>query len=190
MSEQFVIAHCSPTLAGIKTGNLFPVKVKKGADINEEIRSLNRILREKGLRVVPVKRRADSVLLYIYRPSFLEKDLQDPEALRILKKKGYSCKSTVNALAELMRHMAADEEFPHEVGLFLGYPPSDVQSFMDSSRKGVKCTGCWKAYSNKEGAEETFRKYKRCTEKYKLLYKKGSPLTELAVVTDTPAAIF
>ena len=186
MSEQFVIAHCSPTLAGIKTGNLFPVKVKGGADINDEIRQLNRILRDAGLRVIPVKRGGDSVLLYVYRPTFLEMDLQDPEALRILKEKGYSCKSMVNCLAELMKHLAEDEEFPHEIGLFLGYPPSDVQSFMADSRDGVQCTGCWKAYSDKEGAEETFRRYKRCTEKYILLYKKGRPLKDLVVAADAP----
>lgn len=38
----------------------------------------------------------------------------------------------------------------NEVGLFLGYPPEDVRCFMNDSRRGVKCTGCWKAYGDEE----------------------------------------
>lgn len=29
MSEELIIEHCSPTLAGIKTGSLFSVKIKE-----------------------------------------------------------------------------------------------------------------------------------------------------------------
>ena len=36
MPEQFLIEHCSPTLAGLKTGNLFPVSTEPGEDIEKE----------------------------------------------------------------------------------------------------------------------------------------------------------
>ena len=87
MSEQYLIEHCSPTLAGIKTGSLFPVKIKKGSDIKEELRKLNGIIREKGLRAVLVRKRSNSVLVYVYRPDYLARDLKDPKALEILKEK-------------------------------------------------------------------------------------------------------
>lgn len=53
MSEQFLIRHASPTLAGIKTGNMFSVKINGDTDIYQEIRELNAILKKKGLRVIP-----------------------------------------------------------------------------------------------------------------------------------------
>ena len=97
MPEQFLIEHCSPTLAGLKTGNLFPVRIEPGQDICNEVRELNRLLRQKGIRVVILKRMEGKALLYLYRPDFLERDLGCPEARRILEEKGYCCGSAGNS---------------------------------------------------------------------------------------------
>lgn len=44
MPEEYVIDHCSPTLAGLKTANMFPVKLEPDEDIAGEVRNLNRLL--------------------------------------------------------------------------------------------------------------------------------------------------
>ncbi len=75
MSEEFIIEHCSPTLAGIKTGNMFSVRIKDKTDINKEVRELNKTLKGKGLRVIVLKNTGEYALVYIYRPYHLEKDL-------------------------------------------------------------------------------------------------------------------
>ena len=49
MPEQLLIDHCSPTLAGLKTANMFQVSLEEGASIQDELRELNRLLREKGI---------------------------------------------------------------------------------------------------------------------------------------------
>ncbi len=183
MPEEYVIDHCSPTLAGLKTANMFPVKLEAGEDINEEVRNLNRILGEKGIRTVILRRSAGNALLYLYRPDYLGRDLAVPAAREILQSKGYCCGSTGNFVVQLIRHMAEDAEFPHEVGLFLGYPPEDVRCFMKDSRCGVKCTGCWKAYGNEEEAEKTFAKYRKCTEAYRRQLVKGKSMLQLTVRT-------
>lgn len=186
MSEQFVIEHCSPTLAGIKTGNLFSVKIDKDTDIQQEIRDLNRVLGEKGLRVIPLKQTQTYALIYIYRPCYLQRDLCNPKAAGILEKKGYNSKKAECAITQLVKHLATDEGFPHEIGLFLGYPPEDVEGFMKDPCKGVQCSGCWKAYGNKDEASKTFLKYKKCTENYRRQNLKGKTLAQLTVVTDAP----
>ncbi len=181
MSEQFVIEHCSPTLAGIKTGNMFTVRIDKGSDIRQEVRELNRVLRKKGLRVIPLKRTATYALIYIYRPGFLRRDLSDPKATCILKRKGYDYSKAERCITQLVRHLAKDEVFPHEIGLFLGYPPADVEGFMKDPDNGVQCSGCWKAYSNGDEAERTFTRYKMCTESYRRQNLNGRSLEQLAV---------
>ncbi|MCR5268666.1 MAG: DUF3793 family protein [Lachnospiraceae bacterium] len=184
MSEELIIEHCSPTLAGIKTGNLFSVKITKRTDISREVRELNRALREKGLRVIPLKIAKKYALIYLYRPDHLKKDLNDPKALSILKNRGYEPANPEHCIAQLIRHLQSDDAFPHEIGLFLGYPPSDVACFMKSPCKGVQCCGCWKAYSDPEKAEETFHKFKKCTEWYHHMNQNGKSLAQLAVKTD------
>ena len=117
MSEELIIEYCSPTLAGIKTGSLFSVRVTGDTDINREVRELNRMLREKGLRVIPLRKTNDHALIYLYRPSHLKKDLNDPQALSILKRMGYEPGTPECCIVQLVRHLKDDKTFPHEIGL-------------------------------------------------------------------------
>ena len=72
-------------------------------------------------------------------------------------------------------------EFPHEVGLFLSYPPEDVKGFIDHRANNFKCTGPWKVYGDEGKARSLFAKYKKCTEIYCALWQSGSKLEQLAV---------
>ena len=105
MSDQFIVERCSPTLAGLKTGSLFPVEYSDRAEINREIRDLNRTLALKGLRAIPVRYTERFVLIYLYRPDYLKRDLEQKEAEEILRELGYSCGSTNRCVAELERQM-------------------------------------------------------------------------------------
>ncbi len=180
MLKEALIKHCSPTLAGIKTGNLFSLKTN-GTDLTPELSRLNKLLTDKGLRLIPLRRNGENALIYLYRPERLETDLNLPEAADILNEKGYPCGSPGRCVVTLIRHLVSDDEFPHEIGLFLGYPPSDVKGFMNSPNDGVQCVGCWKVYGNRQDAERTFKSYQKCTDVYCRVAKKGMPLERLAV---------
>ena len=182
MIRKALVEYCAPTLAGIKTGNIFSVR-NDHTDVNGEIRELNGILVSRGLRLVPMRNTGNRTLIYLYRPKRLRRDLGNPGAIEILKEKGYSCGNSDGCLAELVRHLKSDDDFPHEIGLFLGYPPSDVKGFMEDPCKGVKCIGYWKVYSNECEARKTFEKYKKCTAIYHKESQCGKPLEALIVNT-------
>ena len=181
MPEQLLIDHCAPTLAGLKTANMFQAKVEEGQDICSELKSLNRLLGRKGLRIVLLRQTEKMALIYVYRPDCLGRDLSCSQARQILEEKGYHCDSVGSCVVQLIHHMAEDTEFPHEVGLFLGYPPEDVRCFMNDAREGVKCSGCWKAYGNEEEARKTFQRYRKCTQVYQRELEKGRSLLQLTV---------
>lgn len=73
------------------------------------------------------------------------------------------------------------KEFPHEIGLFLSYPPEDVKGFINHRAGGFKCAGLWKVYGDEEKARSLFEKYKKCTEIYCALWQSGLKLEQLAV---------
>ena len=81
MPERVLIDHCAPTLAGLKTGNMFPVNVESGQDICDELRQLNRMFREKGIRIVMLRRSYGKALVYLYRPDYLDRDLDCPAGM-------------------------------------------------------------------------------------------------------------
>ena len=67
------------------------------------------------------------------------------------------------------------------MGLLLGYPPEDVQGFIEHRAQDCKCVGCWKVYGDEEKARSLFAQYKKCTEIYCALWQSGSKLEQLAV---------
>ena len=79
--EHALIEHGAPTLAGLKTANLFPVRTE-GEDFTGSLRRVNRILNEKGMRAIPVQKKEDRILLYLFRPDRLKEDLSHPEFVR------------------------------------------------------------------------------------------------------------
>ena len=55
------------------------------------------------------------------------------------------------------RRLAGDD-FPHEVGLFLGYPPGDVEGFRLNHGRNFKLCGLWKVYCDMEQATARFQR--------------------------------
>lgn len=181
MSEALLIKHCSPTLAGIKTGSLFSCTFEAEKELKECVRCWNRQLTKKGLRVLPVRVQNGRALIYVYRPARLKADLQQSVAKRLLGERGYCTETVERCVAHLIQRLGAEDEFPHEIGLFLGYPPEDVHGFIENRADGCKCVGCWKVYGDVKTAERTFEKYRKCTNVYCAQYAKGRSIERLTV---------
>lgn len=181
MSEELLVRHCSPTLAGIKTGNMFTMPYTTEKAVNEDIRRLNKILVPKGLRALPLRYVRGRVLIYIYRPKNLKKDLSQKEAFSILKCCGYESCNPDKCIVKLIKKLRCNEEFPHEIGLFLGYPPEDVRGFIENKAEHCKFTGFWKVYGDENKARKLFAKYKKCTNAYYCSWTQGKSIERLTV---------
>ena len=71
--------------------------------------------------------------------------------------------------------------FPHEVGLFLSYPPLDVEGFIRNGGRDYAYSGLWKVYSNIEKAAYIQGLYERCRQAYIRSYRRGVPLAQLCI---------
>ena len=181
MSEEMIINHCSPTLAGIKTGALFNCAYPSEREMRSAVRSWNKTLSPKGLRVLPLRYNERTALIYIYRPAMLSIDLKNETARRLLAECGYASETPEGCIVQLMRRFAECDEFPHEIGLFLGYPPEDVCGFIANKACGYKCAGYWKVYGDEEKAKKAFAKFEKCTRCYCRQHAKGTGIERLAV---------
>ena len=180
MSEEILVRQGAPTLAGIKTGSLFPCPCEDKEALFADIRRLNRLLVPKGLCLLPIRFLKGQVLLYLYRPSELRRDLEDEQAAEILHHAGYNSGHCGRCIANLIRRFREGGEFPHEVGLFLSYPPEDVKGFIDHRACNFKCAGLWKVYGDEKKARELFARFKKCTEIYCALWEAGAGIEQLA----------
>ena len=181
MSEDLLIRHCSPTLAGIKTGNLFSCACPSRKDLTRDLCRLNKKLVPKGIRVLPLRVCKGRALIYAYRPNALECDLADHCSRGLLLQYGYTPEDSNRCVIHLIQRLRSDGEFPHEIGLFLSYPPEDVKGFIENRAANAKCTGVWKVYGDERQARQTFDRYKKCTQTYCERWRSGVELERLAV---------
>ena len=181
MSDKMLIRNCSPTLAGMKTGNLFSCPFESAEHMRKSLRRFNQRLGGKGIRLLPVRYRDRRALIYVYRPTHLARDLFDSATRDILHARGYRCDDPTGCVVQLIRRLRDCEDFPHEIGLFLGYPPEDVHGFIELGADACKFSGCWRVYGDETNARRLFAKYKKCTEVYSRRLDEGNTVEHLTV---------
>ena len=78
----------------------------------------------------------------------------------------YPVENTARCVVKLLDRLRQEGCFPHEIGLFLGYPSEDVRGFMENGPRCCKCCGYWKVYGDEEKAGRVFAQYEKCTRIY------------------------
>jgi len=179
--EPALIEYCSPTLASLKAGSLFNLLSISPAALRAELGALVNLLSEKGLSLRLISAGERRLLCYLYRASQLEAILRAPEISAFLRAQDYKRLDVHGALDTLCARLRQGGPFPHEIGLFLGYPLSDVVAFIENRGRNCPCCGCWKAYTNLRDARRQFDKLDKCRRVYKRLYASGRTLSQLTV---------
>lgn len=180
--EKYLIQYCAPTLACLKTANLFSCPAKMLPALGESLAGWNICMGKKGIKLCLLQEEGNA-LVYVYRTGKLGRDLAKPEAFGILAGYGYHTAEEAGAIGRLKERLKEQKEkgFPHEIGLFLGYPPEDVLGFIRYGGRCCKCTGCWKVYGNEEQARRVFARFWRCQQAYMRLWQEGESVMQLTM---------
>lgn len=153
--------QCAPFLAGIKVSNLFIVEKRYWMGICWLCRNTDICIR----RLYDCK---GKITLLLYRRTELEAWLDTKEARAILLRLGYETGGLHQIFARLEEKIGGhgDKEmpFPHELGLILGYPPEDVEGFLENGGKECLYTGYWKVYGHVEEKRRLFQDYDRAVD--------------------------
>ena len=158
--ETVMIEQCAPVLAGLKPAGLFRYETRDCADLAARVRCWNDQLGEKGLKV------REAVQEFLQREGYaLPEDASDCDGM----------------LRQLSRRLCCEADFPHEIGVFLGYPLTDVVGFIENQGRNFTCCGCWKAYGDPDAAARHFAQLNKCTRVYLRLFHEGTPIFRLAV---------
>ena len=181
MFEEYLITHCSPTLASLKPASLFLYRFSSGEELYESVAVWDAQFQKKGIRITILRENAETALIYVYRPDAMGRELSRPEILSFLVSTGYQAGTIDQMLEQLRTRLHGSEEFPHEIGVFLGYPLGDVVGFIENRGKNFTCCGCWKSYGDPDAAQKHFDQLSKCTAVYLRLFHSGTPILRLAV---------
>lgn len=159
--------HCMPVLHHIKPATLFNLninylKVKE----NWEIPGVSKIINRYQCSFIQLYINETRMLIYLYQPELLEQILQQQRNQIFLSQYGYELSEwrVANAILCLkeryLNYKHRNGEFPHEIGILLGYPLDDVSAYITNNGQNCLYQGCWKVYHNVEQAKIIFQSYR------------------------------
>lgn len=178
--EATLVEQCAPTLEGIKTASLFrwqggcaQALVSRWA--GELAPSASPGPHSEGLS--PDGRVSD---LSVPQGHGCTAFLRQPANQAFLRRMGYTSQADGEMLLEqLSDRLCLEQEFPHEIGVFLGYPLEDVVGFIRNGGRNYTCSGCWKAYGDPTAAQRRFEEYRQSTVRCKERFLRGVEIPEL-----------
>ncbi len=181
--DKMLAFHCAPTIVGLKPSNLVAHDLMENFHTIEEIDMTRNALCEKGVfmeRMVACSKRE---LTLVYHREVLEKHLNRPEIWGYLMTQGYPMYSGFDAVLEHLRKRIVESGgFPHEVGVFLGYPLVDVLGFIKNKGQNCKFCGYWKVYGDADEARCLFDSFSKVRDEMTSRIELGYSLRQILQV--------
>lgn len=174
-AEYSLCKNCCLTLGSLKAGSLFTCPDA----CRRHIRACLGKFRERGIRFAEMNEFGGKRLFYVYNAAMTEALLRDAERAEFLESRGYDCASLHSAVAELRARIRRGGEFPHEIGVFLGYALDDVKAFIADPAGGELIAGYWKVYSDVPAKKKLFGAYRSYCENVFGKLVSGQPLLTL-----------
>ncbi len=156
-AEYSLCRNCCLTLGGLKAGSLFACP----EHCRRKVRECLGAFRGRGIRFAELGVSCGRRLLLVYDREMVGELLADGDTARFLTDRGYDCSGTAAAVAELRSRVSGGGDFPHEIGVFLGYALDDVKAFIADPCGGKRVGGYWKVYSDLPAKQKLFEKYRR-----------------------------
>lgn len=177
-TDQIIIKNSAPALCGIKPSNLFSltsdrISVQKLYHWKKEFSKL-------GMELFELKPSDSLTLFFACDITWIYKIISDFEHAAFFESLGYTISSNPYImLNQVFTRLVSSGNFPHEIGLFLGYPLEDVKAFIREQGKNCTCTGYWKSYTNISEAKKTFNKFQHCSNKCKQWFDEGYSIPQI-----------
>lgn len=151
-----IIEHLGPTVLGIKPSELLNVSLYDQR-IWEEFKALYFQHEQLGLKEIRQVNGRQQVIFY-HRVTLdtVLREKHNQEFLRTFNfPETYSLDSYLNHVLDKIRSKA----FPHEIGIFLGYPLKDVLGFMKQVPLTYVRTHGWRIYGDAQISDKIYEKY-------------------------------
>ena len=136
--DRLLATYCSPTLAGIKPASLVSCDRNLYPDLPQRLKEYRDAFSAREIHFEIVCACSARFLLLVYSKPQLERRMADPQVQHVLRHFAYPVGQPLDVLLRnLKRRIAMSKDFPHEIGLFLGYPIEDVVAY-SIRRKGLQ----------------------------------------------------
>jgi hypothetical protein len=159
--EMQLALQCAPLITGLKISNLLNIS-------REHFIPMQEIVKDSDISWYVFLESKEKLTVLLYQRESMENYLRQPEVRGLLEKAGYQSllhEYILETFSErYRRYMKTKKDFPHEMGLLLGYPAEDVEGFIKNQGSHSLYAGYWKVYANKERKIKLFESFENAKE--------------------------
>ncbi|WDV46479.1 DUF3793 family protein [Clostridiaceae bacterium M8S5] len=119
-----------------------------------------------------LKRTSQHVSVLFFIPNCLKDVFNSKENREFLKNCGYDKCTCIYEYLERLKNRYKDQ-CPHEIGLFLGVPLKDVESFIKHDGSNYLVCGYWKVYHKLQQSIALFKAYDKAKDNIVKLFTNG-----------------
>ncbi len=154
--RHMMVLSCAPLLAGLKTASLFVTSISNFDEVVS-------VLKGSGVEILVLCKRKGKITLLLFDRAKLESYLNKNMNASFMRKMGYRTTDVDQVLEEFCnryrQYLNEKMDFPHEMGIILGYPLEDVNGFMCNEGRNYILSGYWKVYDKPTDACRIFKEY-------------------------------
>ena len=174
-----IIVQCAPLIVGLKMAHTLVVH-------RHFLSELRHILAGTEIHIWVLCCRKEKVTLLLYNYNMFCSRLSDQRLIEFLQTNGYDKFGVEEVLSSFqnkyIEYCSGRQSFPHELGLFLGYPLEDVEGFIENEGENSLYHGYWKVYANVPAKRELFRMYELAKERMVKMLCDGVKLEEIIMI--------
>lgn len=175
--EKLLALHCTPVLKDRKVSNMFHIQRDSFDDLSATLSLYNGKLNQKGIHLTMFQQESERVTVFVYRRRRLALLLERKDVQAFLRRFDYPSGPLTAILRHLDRRLRDCKGYPHEIGIFLGYPLHDVEGFIE--QRECVLMGYWKVYRYPAAAQRLFALYDACIRELLSGLRRGQCIEQL-----------
>lgn len=163
---EFLVEILAPVVLGVKPAELLNVEMNNDSEW-EEFKAI--FLKNSALRIKEIRELNGRLQVLFYQRDILNAVLTERPILNFLLSLNYPSKYVLEDYLNWLKGKIISVKFPHEIGVFLGYPLKDVVGFMGLLPLPYQRTLGWKIYGDEKRSLDIYRRHSQARDMMKTL---------------------
>lgn len=156
--SKWLIELLGPVILGAKAGEIisFPTFAP---DYEQKMYYVKELFKDKkSIKYREIDMCGQCRKIFFYNPQKMDRVLSDSRIRKFLDILDYPRHEDSEAIFDyFIEKMHTSSEFPHEIGIFLGYPLKDVMGFMGYGSLKLTKTHAWKVYGDSRISDMVYK---------------------------------
>lgn len=152
---QFAL-QCAPLILGLRISLFLTVT-------DWQLKRIEDILKNRNISLYKISENHGKMAVLLFYEKKMQEYFAEDSVQKLLSGLGYSA-GNLHDFMELFakryeEFIQSGNAFPHEMGIFLGYPPEDVRGYLENAGNNYLCAGYWKVYENVQEKRKLFSQF-------------------------------